>query len=162
MRRVVHYRKLLTWLTLCLGGCLIATTFGSAQSGNSSESASSPAWTVQYTVSGGIAGRVEHISVRQDGSIETWGFRSDKQDFTISPEELVKISSLVKACPLSNTKKPAESQIPDMISSELTIEVGGHLYYIGTEGKELAQELHRIFEEKAQLMRGQESKTTQQ
>jgi hypothetical protein len=150
MTRVVQCRKPIARLTLCLGGCLVATIAGTAQSTNSPQTARSSTWTVQYTVSGGIAGRVEHISVRQDGVTQTWGLRAAKRESTISPEELAKIRSLVKACKLSDTAKPAESQIPDMISSELTIEIGGHLYYIGPEGKDLAQELHRLFEQKAQ------------
>lgn len=134
-------------LAFCLSASLLVSDSRS-QSNHLTAAEPEAAWLVEYTVTGGVAGRVEHISVRQDGLTKTWSVSASTQESTISAAELAEIRSLVMACRLTNTTKPAESQIPDMISSALTMERDGRLYYIGPEGKELAQALDRIFEQK--------------
>lgn len=147
MKEMVRFRGVIVGLAVCF---ICATTAGE-QLGKPSDVHPGSEWTVEYTESGGIVGRVERISVRQDGVTEIWGLITNgMQKSMLSSDELQRINSLVKSCKFSPLPKLTRSPMPDVISSELTVEFGGHLYYVGLEGKELAQELHRIYEQKAQ------------
>jgi hypothetical protein len=82
--------------------------------------------------------------------MQVWGRRmSSTVESKLSPEELARITRLVKQFNLSNTTNPAESHIPDVMANRFTLELGGHLYYGGPEEKELATELQSILTEEA-------------
>ena len=121
---------------------------GQAPRASRPEAASSRTWTINYAVSGGIAGISQRLSLRDYGEATVESRREGQTTFKISPEQLARIRGLVQRLNLSAPPpaKPAEN-IPDMLYHSLTVTSGGHEVPIGAEGSELAKELQSILAE---------------
>ena len=112
---------------------------------NQGKAAPSTGWTINYSVSGGMTGRFEHLVLRDDGEAMVEGGRRLRTTFKISTEQLARIQASVARIDLAAARPPAKPpNHPDMQSISLTITRGGREIPIGQQGQDLMAALQPI------------------
>lgn len=105
-------------------------------------------WTVNYSVSGGIAGISQHLTLDHTGTVVVTN-RGQKASFTVAADRFARICHIVQQQNFDSlpTTIHQPSNIPDMINSSVTITYSGRVYELGPVSKALLAEIGPLMTE---------------
>jgi hypothetical protein len=101
-------------------------------------------WTVDYAVSGGVAGLNRSLHLQSDGKTD-FRYQIKKTSFATGAESLSRICRMVADCKASpSAPGPKVNPMPDTIYFELKISLNGRECQLQTQEKALLNELESI------------------